>query len=50
MQDVYIFQTQDGDEFVGRCTSMLNMMNGDFASLPPFLLMIIVVWMDQSNY
>lgn len=36
IQDVYIFQTQEGDEFVGRCASMLNMMNGDFASSPPF--------------
>jgi len=36
VQDVYIFQTQEGDEFVGRCASMLNMMNGDFASSPAF--------------
>lgn len=36
VKDAYIFQTQDGDEFVGRCASMLNMMNGDFASSPPF--------------
>ena len=34
VQDLYIFQTQEGDEFVGRCLSMLNMMNGNFASSP----------------
>ena len=36
VHDLYIFQTQEGDEFAGRCLSMLNMMNGDFGSSPAF--------------
>ena len=34
VKDVYFHQTQGGDEFVGRCVSLLNMMSGDFAASP----------------
>jgi hypothetical protein len=36
VKDIYFHQTQGGDEFVGRCVAMLNMMNGDFAVSPAF--------------
>ena len=36
VKDIYYHQTQGGDEFVGRCASMLNMFKGDFACSPAF--------------
>ena len=36
IKDIYYHQSQGGDEFVGRCVSMLNMMNGEFGSSPAF--------------
>jgi hypothetical protein len=36
VKDIYFHQTQGGDEFVGRCVALLNMMNGDFAVSPAF--------------
>jgi hypothetical protein len=36
IRDIYWHQMQAGDEFVGRCVSLLNMMNGDFAASPVF--------------
>ena len=36
VKDIYFHQTQGGDEFVGRCAAMLNLMNGEFASSSPF--------------
>jgi hypothetical protein len=36
VRDIYFQQTQAGDEFVGRCASLLNMTNGDFATTPAF--------------
>eukprot|EP00978_Attheya_sp_CCMP212_P006421 scaffold14652_cov75-Attheya_sp.AAC.1 len=36
VRDIYFQQTQVGDEFVGRCASLLNMVNGDFAVSPAF--------------
>ena len=36
VKDIYFHQTQGGDEFVGRCAAMLNLMNGEFATSPAF--------------
>jgi hypothetical protein len=36
VKDIYYHQSQGGDEFVGHCVSMLNMMNGEFGSSPAF--------------
>jgi hypothetical protein len=36
VKDIYFHQTDGGDEFVGRCASLLNMVNGDFAISPAF--------------
>ncbi len=36
VKDIYFHQTQGGDEFTGRCSTLLNMMNGEFASSPAF--------------
>jgi hypothetical protein len=36
VKDIYYHQSQGGDEFVGRCVSMLYMMNGEFGSSPAF--------------
>lgn len=36
VKDIYFHQSQGVDEFVGRCASMLNLMNGEFASSPAF--------------
>jgi hypothetical protein len=36
VRDIYYHQMQAGDEFVGRCVTLLNMMNGDFAASPVF--------------
>ena len=35
VKDIYFHQTDGGDEFVGRCASLLNMANGEFAIAPP---------------
>ena len=32
--DIYYHQMQAGDEFCGRCVTLLNMMNGDFGASP----------------
>lgn len=34
--DIYFQQLQSGDEFVGRCLSMLNFMSSDFAKSPAY--------------
>ncbi|GAX10566.1 hypothetical protein FisN_14Lu064, partial [Fistulifera solaris] len=34
--DIYFQQLQRGDEFVGRCLSLLNLMSSDFASSPAY--------------
>ena len=36
VKDIYFHQMQAGDEFAGRCISLLNMMSGDFATSPAF--------------
>ena len=36
VKDIYFHQTQGGDKFTGRCSTLLNMMNGEFASSPAF--------------
>jgi len=36
VKDIYYHQSKGGDEFVGHCVSMLNMMNGQFGSSPAF--------------
>ncbi len=36
VKDIYYHQSQGGDEIVGHCVSMLNMMNGEFGSSPAF--------------
>ena len=36
VKDIYFHQTQGGDEFAGRCASMLNLMNGEFATSPAY--------------
>ena len=36
VKDIYFHQMQAGDEFTGRCISLLNMMSGEFASSPAF--------------
>jgi hypothetical protein len=36
IKDIYFHQMQAGDEFTGRCCSLLNMMSADFASSPVF--------------
>jgi hypothetical protein len=36
VKDIYFHQMQAGDEFCGRCISLLNMMSGDFATSPAF--------------
>ena len=36
VKDIYFHQMQAGDEFTGRCISLLNMTSGEFASLPAF--------------
>ena len=36
VKDIYFHQMQAGDEFTGRCISLLNMMSGDFAMSPAF--------------
>ena len=36
VHDIYYHQMQAGDEFTGRCVTLLNMMNGDFAASPVF--------------
>jgi hypothetical protein len=36
VKDIYFHHTQGGDEFTGRCSTLLNMMNGEFASSPAF--------------
>jgi hypothetical protein len=36
VKEIYFHQTQGGDEFTGRCSTLLNMMNGKFASSTAF--------------
>jgi hypothetical protein len=36
VKDIYFHQTQGGDESTVRCSTLLNMMNGEFASSPAF--------------
>jgi hypothetical protein len=36
VKDIYFHQMQVGDEFTGRCVSLLNMMSAEFATLPAF--------------
>jgi hypothetical protein len=36
VKDIYFHQMQAGDEFTGRCVSLLNMMSSNFASSPAF--------------
>jgi hypothetical protein len=33
---IYFHQTQGGDKYTGQCSTLLNMMNGKFASSPTF--------------
>ena len=35
VKDIYWHHMQAGDEFVGRCVSMLNMLGGEFGVSPP---------------
>jgi hypothetical protein len=48
--DIYFRQLQRGDEFVGRCLSLLNLMSSDFASSPAYFQSKLVdeVWMLNS--
>jgi hypothetical protein len=36
VKDIYFHQMQAGDEFTGRCVSLLNMMSAEFATSPAF--------------
>jgi hypothetical protein len=36
VKDIYFHQMQAGDEFTGRCISLMNMMSANFASSPAF--------------
>jgi hypothetical protein len=36
VKDIYFHQMQSGDEFMGQCISLLNMMSTNFASSPAF--------------
>ena len=47
--DIYFRQLQRGDEFVGRCLSLLNLLSSDFASSPAYFSAELVndAWMSN---
>jgi hypothetical protein len=38
IKDIYFHQMQAGDEFTGRCISLLNMMSANFAAIVTSIL------------
>jgi hypothetical protein len=49
VKDIYFHQMQGGDKFTGRCSTLLNMMNGKFASSPAlFVDGVDANWMTET--
>jgi hypothetical protein len=49
VKDIYFHQMQGSNDFMGRCITMLNMMNGDFAVSPDFFDNDVdAVWLQNT--
>jgi hypothetical protein len=49
VKDIYFHQTQAGDKFTGRCSTLLNMMKGEFAFSPAFFNdSVYANWMTET--
>jgi hypothetical protein len=49
VKDVYIRYTPSGDQFVGRCLSLLGFLTTDFAASPPYFTDENIAWVEQMR-
>ena len=49
VNDIYMRYVSSGDQFVGRCLSLLSVLRVDFASSPPFFIDSQQDWIDNTR-